>query len=117
MRENDVPYRDTELGAALRALDVPEHRPGFYAELHSLLARERTGRLSDARGRRTAARVANALGPARRARGRSRCARFPRLRPPPLGERAGAEHRRRGERHGRGDPGAGAAGARERLAA
>jgi hypothetical protein len=53
MKTNDVPYRDAELGAALRALDVPEHRPEFYAELHSLLARERTGRLSDAPRRRT----------------------------------------------------------------
>jgi outer membrane lipoprotein-sorting protein len=40
-------YRDDELGAALRELDVPEHRPGFEAELHRLLAEERpaTGRL------------------------------------------------------------------------
>jgi hypothetical protein len=38
--------RDDELGAALRALEVPEHRPGFDAELERLLAapRPRRGR-------------------------------------------------------------------------
>jgi hypothetical protein len=37
-------YRDTELGAALRELEAPEHRPEFHAELHRRLAAERTAR-------------------------------------------------------------------------
>ena len=49
-------YRDHELGAALRELDVPEHRPEFHAELHARLAEERVARIDDrrrrARGRR-----------------------------------------------------------------
>lgn len=45
-------YRDHELGAALRELEVPEHRPEFHAELHRLLAEERTARLAAARRRR-----------------------------------------------------------------
>jgi hypothetical protein len=46
-------YRDAQLGAALRALDVPEHRPDFYAELHRRLAGERTARITDAREQQT----------------------------------------------------------------
>ena len=34
-------YRDEELGAELRQLDVPEHAPDFYWELEQRLARER----------------------------------------------------------------------------
>jgi hypothetical protein len=44
-------YRDETLGAALRALDVPEHRPGFYADLHRRIRDERTARRADARRR------------------------------------------------------------------
>jgi hypothetical protein len=40
-RNKPAHYRDEELGAALRELDVPEHRPGFHAELHRRLAEER----------------------------------------------------------------------------
>jgi hypothetical protein len=32
------PRRDEELGAALRELDVPDHRPGFYPELYERIA-------------------------------------------------------------------------------
>jgi hypothetical protein len=35
---------DRELGARLRGLDVPEHRPGFEAELERSIARRRPGR-------------------------------------------------------------------------
>ena len=38
-------FRDEELGAALRQLEVPEHRPEFHAELRRLLAREHAWRL------------------------------------------------------------------------
>jgi hypothetical protein len=34
-------YRDEELGAALRELEVPEHAPAFFAELDRRLARSR----------------------------------------------------------------------------
>ncbi|MGH3093522.1 MAG: hypothetical protein ACRDOG_14515 [Gaiellaceae bacterium] len=44
-------YRDHELGAALRELDVPEHRPEFYAELHTRLAEQRLARIDDRRRR------------------------------------------------------------------
>jgi hypothetical protein len=37
-------YRDDELGAALRELEAPEHRPEFHAELHRRLAAERVVR-------------------------------------------------------------------------
>jgi hypothetical protein len=37
-------YRDEQLGAALRELEAPEHRPEFYAELHRRLAAERVVR-------------------------------------------------------------------------
>ena len=48
--------RDELLGALLRQLDVPEHRPEFYAELHYRLAEERTTRLAEERRRRRARR-------------------------------------------------------------
>jgi hypothetical protein len=54
-------YRDTELGAALRELEAPEHRPEFHAELHRRLAAERTNRRLQRRRRpqvRWVARVA-----------------------------------------------------------
>lgn len=38
--------RDEELGAALRELDVPEHAPGFHAELRRRLEAERRDRLA-----------------------------------------------------------------------
>jgi hypothetical protein len=44
--------RDELLGAQLRQLDVPEHRPEFYAELHYRLAEERRTRLAEERRRR-----------------------------------------------------------------
>jgi hypothetical protein len=50
-------YRDHELGAALRELDVPEHRPEFHAALHHRLAEERVTRIADARRRRRARRA------------------------------------------------------------
>jgi hypothetical protein len=43
--------RDELLGALLRQLDVPEHRPEFYAELHYRLAEERSARQADERRR------------------------------------------------------------------
>jgi hypothetical protein len=49
-------YRDVELGAALRALEVPEHRPGFNADLHRRLGQERLARRADVRRRRLARR-------------------------------------------------------------
>ncbi|MGH3061857.1 MAG: hypothetical protein ACRDNA_10660, partial [Gaiellaceae bacterium] len=49
-------YRDEELGAALLALPVPEHRPGFYADLHRRLGQERLARRADVRRRRLARR-------------------------------------------------------------
>ena len=44
-------YRDEELGAALLALEVPEHRPGFYADLHRRLGQERAARRAEVRRR------------------------------------------------------------------
>ncbi|MGH3039586.1 MAG: hypothetical protein ACRDLZ_09330 [Gaiellaceae bacterium] len=38
-------FRDEELGAALRELEAPEHRPEFHAELRRLLAQEQVTRL------------------------------------------------------------------------
>jgi hypothetical protein len=38
---NETEHRDDRLGAALRALDRPEHRPGFQRELRRRLAAER----------------------------------------------------------------------------
>lgn len=49
-------YRDEELGAALRALETPDHRPGFYADLHRRLGEERAARRTDVRKRRLARR-------------------------------------------------------------
>jgi hypothetical protein len=43
MRNEPTHYRDDELGAALRELEVPEHRTGFHAELHRRLAEESRG--------------------------------------------------------------------------
>jgi hypothetical protein len=44
MNENTLePVRDEELGALLRALDVPEHGPRFHAELRRRLRAERRG--------------------------------------------------------------------------
>jgi hypothetical protein len=40
MTENTRIYRDDELGAALRALETPEHPPGFDADLRRRLAEE-----------------------------------------------------------------------------
>lgn len=48
--------RDEELGAALRALETPEHAPGFHADLHRRLAQERPARRVDQHGRRAAGR-------------------------------------------------------------
>jgi hypothetical protein len=48
--------RDELLGALLRQLDVPEHRPEFYAELHYRLAEERRTRQAEERRRRRASR-------------------------------------------------------------
>jgi hypothetical protein len=48
--------RDDLLGALLRQLDVPEHRPEFYAELHYRLAEERRIRRAEERRRRRARR-------------------------------------------------------------
>lgn len=44
--------RDEELGAALRELDVPEHRPSFEAELGRMLRSEVAGRRARPVGRR-----------------------------------------------------------------
>jgi hypothetical protein len=52
MSDRPSAYRDLELGAALRELEVPEHRPEFHAELHRLLAEERIARLREERRRR-----------------------------------------------------------------
>ena len=58
MSGNDtIHHRDEELGAALRALDVPPHRPGFHAELHRRLLEERRTTLVPARQRRRARRT------------------------------------------------------------
>jgi hypothetical protein len=48
--------RDELLGALLRQLDVPDHRPEFYAELHYRLAEERRTRLAEERRLRRARR-------------------------------------------------------------
>ena len=49
-------YRDEGLGAALRALETPEHAPGFHADLHRRLGQERLARRADVRRRRIARR-------------------------------------------------------------
>ena len=48
--------RDDLLGALLRQLDVPDHRPEFYAELHYRLAEERRIRQAQERRQRRARR-------------------------------------------------------------
>ncbi|HEX5469051.1 MAG TPA: hypothetical protein VFW80_08390 [Gaiellaceae bacterium] len=45
-------YRDESLGAALRELDVPEHRPGFHDELRRRLTDERVVPVRPARAPR-----------------------------------------------------------------
>jgi hypothetical protein len=47
------PYRDEELGAALRELEAPEHGPGFDAALAQRLAEERRARAAARRRTRT----------------------------------------------------------------
>jgi hypothetical protein len=42
-------FRDEVLGAALRELEAPEHRPEFYPELNRLLAREQAARRRERR--------------------------------------------------------------------
>jgi hypothetical protein len=51
--KDTAPFRDRELGGALRALEVPEHRPEFHAELRRRLAEQSAAGLHDARRRRT----------------------------------------------------------------
>lgn len=51
MMDENARYRDEELGRALQVLDVPEHAPGFYAQLHQRLAEEHTSRIGEARRR------------------------------------------------------------------
>jgi hypothetical protein len=46
---HERPVRDEGLGAALWELEVPEHRPGFFAELDERLAAERVTGLDDRR--------------------------------------------------------------------
>jgi outer membrane lipoprotein-sorting protein len=48
---NAVTVRDEILGAALRELEVPEHRPDFHARLHYLLGEEHRLRVADERRR------------------------------------------------------------------
>jgi hypothetical protein len=48
---NAATVRDEILGAALRDLAVPEHRPDFHARLHYLLAEEHRLRVADERRR------------------------------------------------------------------
>ncbi|MDQ3669974.1 MAG: hypothetical protein M3377_06820 [Actinomycetota bacterium] len=54
MTQSQTRERDEFLGAALRELEVPDHAPEFYAELHRRLAEERMDRLDAARARRRA---------------------------------------------------------------
>jgi hypothetical protein len=56
VNEGPRTVRDDLLGALLRQLDVPEHRPEFYAELHYRLAEERRVRAAEERRRRRARR-------------------------------------------------------------
>jgi hypothetical protein len=51
-------YRDEELGAALRQLEVPEHTLDFHARLHQRLAEERLAARAERRRRRNARRAA-----------------------------------------------------------
>jgi hypothetical protein len=52
MTNGTTTLRDTVLGAALRELEAPEHRPEFYAELHYRIAEERRLRTAEERRRR-----------------------------------------------------------------
>ena len=56
MRDNPHTVRDDLLGSLLRELEVPEHRPEFYAELHYRLAEEQRLRAAEERQRRRARR-------------------------------------------------------------
>jgi hypothetical protein len=56
-KDDLIGYRDEELGAALRELEVPEHRPGFHADLHRRLAEEGLALLDASRGGRQARRI------------------------------------------------------------
>jgi hypothetical protein len=62
--------RDEILGAALRRLEIPEHRPGFHAELRANLGTAAHG--PDTAGREHPARPSRAPSPRRRARHRLR---------------------------------------------
>jgi hypothetical protein len=57
MTGSNPTHRDEELGAALRELEVPEHRPSFYAELHHRLAEDRLESSATARRRQRARRT------------------------------------------------------------
>jgi hypothetical protein len=57
MTGNNPTHRDEELGAALRELEVPDHRPSFYVDLHHRLAEERLASLAVIRRRRRASRT------------------------------------------------------------
>lgn len=63
MTEKTSTYRDEALGAALRALEVPEHRPGFERELRRRLAQDR---LAGARASRPSRRRLRVRLPVRR---------------------------------------------------
>jgi hypothetical protein len=56
VKESARTERDELLGTLLQELEVPEHRPEFYAELHYRLAEERRIRAADERRRRRARR-------------------------------------------------------------
>jgi hypothetical protein len=56
VKESSRTVRDDLLGALLRELEVPEHRPEFYAELHYRLAEERRARAVEERRLRRARR-------------------------------------------------------------
>jgi outer membrane lipoprotein-sorting protein len=57
MTGSNPTHRDEELGAALRELEVPEHRASFYSDLHHRLAEERLESLTRTRHRRQARRT------------------------------------------------------------
>jgi hypothetical protein len=52
MRNGQPVTRDAVLGALLRELDVPDHRPEFYAELHYRLAEDLAARRAEDRRQR-----------------------------------------------------------------
>ena len=64
MTETTTPYRDEELGAALRELEVPEHGPEFFADLERRLAPQRPSRRSRPRRRLAVPAVAAAAAAA-----------------------------------------------------